>query len=144
MPWALGLARQLDAKATLLHVIQLNIAGEELGIPRKRLLLEMAEEARSILRGTVEANGNSPTETGIVIVEGEPYLEIIDQAQKIEAGLIVMTQHHYKGLFRLFHPHTVARVLRQAACPILVIKGSRKQRGGRVSWKPLANHEAAR
>ena len=52
--YAVAFASEVDASVIVLHVVQLNIGGEELGIPRQRLLQQMEESARAQLRQLVD------------------------------------------------------------------------------------------
>lgn len=137
---ALALARTLHASVVVLHVVQLNIAGEEFGIPRTRLVYEIAEEARAKLRLLMDSIGELEIFTENVVVEGRPHVEILHQASKLKADLIVMAGKRYVGPSRLLHPHTLVRVLRNASCPVLVVQAHRahSHRSTRFFFKRIA------
>jgi nucleotide-binding universal stress UspA family protein len=117
-----SLARQLGASVTALHVVQLNIRGEELDIPRTRILNEMREQAHVQLGHMVNLLGRDGVPVTIEIAEGRPWKEILKQAKQLQVNLIVMAEHQYRGIMRLLHPHTVTRVMRHAHCPVIVVR----------------------
>lgn len=120
--YALALAAEYGALVVVLHVVRLELGGEGLGIPRAQLLHDLAEAARDQLRRVVELLAHGPVPPQIVIAEGRPDVEILDQAQKRGADLIVMSAHRHAGLLRWLHPQTAAHVMREAPCPVLMVK----------------------
>ncbi len=48
---------------------------------------------------------------------------ILEVAKEAQAGLIVMGTHGRTGLARLLLGSVAERVLREAACPVLTVKG---------------------
>lgn len=53
---------------------------------------------------------------------GNPAPVIVDLAEEIEAGVIVIPSHGYTGVKRLFLGSVAERVVRLAKCPVLVLK----------------------
>lgn len=53
---------------------------------------------------------------------GDPGHKIVEYAEGIGAGVIVMPSHGRTGLKRLFLGSVAERVLRLASCPVLVLK----------------------
>lgn len=118
--YATGLSGLCRADLLALHVVQLNIGGEELGIPRMKFLNEMADRARTQLRQWLAALLPGGPHVRIVIAEGRPAEEIVTQARELGVDLVVLFAHRHGGLLRLL-PHTAPRVIRHAPCPVLVI-----------------------
>lgn len=58
-----------------------------------------------------------------VIMEGGAYTAIVDLAQEYRADLIIMGSHGKTGLSRLLMGRVTERVIGQAPCPVLVVKG---------------------
>lgn len=56
------------------------------------------------------------------VVVGEPSREILRLARELDAGLIVMSTHGCTGLKRTFLGSMTERVVRQAPCPVLVVR----------------------
>lgn len=59
-----------------------------------------------------------------ILREGDPGLMISDYAEEVHADLIVMPSHGYHGVKRLLLGSVAERVLRHAACPVLVLRRS--------------------
>jgi nucleotide-binding universal stress UspA family protein len=55
-------------------------------------------------------------------VEGVPSTEIVALADKLPADLIVMSSHGRTGLSRVLMGSVAENVLRQAKCPVLIVK----------------------
>ena len=53
---------------------------------------------------------------------GRPFLEIIHQAKRLEADLIVIATHGRMGVSHLVFGSTAERVVRMAPCPVLTVK----------------------
>lgn len=80
---------------------------------------EALQETRSHLVGG-GPGGSSPVE--VRLVEGDPAAEIQRTAGEVGAGLIVMGTHGRTGLPRLLMGSVAETVVREAACPTLVVK----------------------
>jgi nucleotide-binding universal stress UspA family protein len=119
--YAAALAAPWEAPVTLLHVVQLNIAGEERGIPRQRLLNELGEQARAQLQALVNHLWDGPVTTQIIIGVGRPHREIVEQARRLKSDLIIMSTYQHPGILSALGLNTTARVLRAAPCPVLVL-----------------------
>jgi nucleotide-binding universal stress UspA family protein len=115
-----NLAREAGAKLVLLHVVQLNIAGEERGIQRTRLLEELCRNAESELQQLAECLGSDVT-AEILVCQGRPAEAIVDAAKRLGAGAVVMYKHRYHNWLRWLHRNTARTVMRQAPCKICLI-----------------------
>ncbi len=60
-----------------------------------------------------------------VVAEGPPADEILRQVTKQECGRIVMRSHGRRGFVRWLLGSVAERVLRGAACPVMVVKPKR-------------------
>jgi nucleotide-binding universal stress UspA family protein len=110
-----NLARQRNAKLVLLHAVQLNIAGEERGIQRARLLDELGRDAEARLRELAGGlDGQAAAE--ILVCEGRPADAIVETARRLRADAIVMRMHGRRRWFHWLHRHTALQVARQAPC----------------------------
>ena len=117
---ALNLVRETGGMIVLLHVLQLNIVTEERGIARTRLLNDLRGEAEEHLSRLAERTGTSaPLE--VVVCEGRAAETIIEQAGRLEADMIVMCTHGYRGWRKWLHRNTALRVLRQTPCPLWLV-----------------------
>jgi nucleotide-binding universal stress UspA family protein len=119
------LARVSGAQIVLLHVVQLNIAGEERGIHRARLLEELCREAELELTRLARSLGGHVT-TGVVVEAGRPAEVIVETARRVEAGGIVLCLKTYPRWLKWFHRQTALRVARLAACTVCLVTPGRR------------------
>ncbi|HBH52796.1 MAG TPA: universal stress protein [Planctomycetaceae bacterium] len=61
-------------------------------------------------------------EAHAIVRLGDPGLDITDYAAEIQADLIVIPSHGYHGMKRFLLGSTAERVIRHAACPVLVLR----------------------
>lgn len=116
---AINLATTLSAKLYIVHV-----SPEKTFSSEKRTadtLRRGAEGAlREYLQGYGELQNLKPT---VKVIEGrEVYLEIIQYAEKVRAGLIVMGMHGKASLLDMFVGTTIERVIRKGIKPVLMVK----------------------
>ena len=119
---ALIFAKRLDAVIELLHVVQLNIAGEERGVPRAGLVQGLAENARGELHKLVEELFDKETPAMIAVREGQIDEVIVQEARATTATMVIMGLTKRVGLFRWFRRDPLRRVIRRAPCPVLVVR----------------------
>jgi K+-sensing histidine kinase KdpD len=119
------LARESGAQMVLLHVVQLNIAGEERGIHRARLLEELCREAELELTRLARSLGGH-VQTGVVVEAGRPADVIVETARRLGAGGIVLCLKTYPRWLKWFHRQTALRVARQAACTVCLVTPGRR------------------
>jgi len=105
----------------VVHVVQLNVAGEELGVPRTALIRQLSDAARQSLIKLIEMLWASDIMATVAIQEGRPADVIVREARARNSDLIIMGSHEKEGLLRLLRPNTAARVIRRAPCPVLVV-----------------------
>jgi len=120
--YASAFAKQFGATIHLLHVVQLNIAGEERGIPRTGLIRQMGDAARSALQKLVQVLWDGEIPAMITIREGRPSEVILREARDSNADLIVIGTSNRSWLSRVLRRNTVVRMVREAPCPVLVIR----------------------
>jgi nucleotide-binding universal stress UspA family protein len=117
LDYALSLAREADARLTLLHVLEWLPSDDE----RRRSL---AEEALTRLREAVSPSAREWLETDEVVTEGRAYREILRIAQERAVELIVMGVQGRGALDVMFFGSTAHHVVRQAVCPVLTVRSS--------------------
>jgi nucleotide-binding universal stress UspA family protein len=121
LQYAATLADKFNAIVTVLHVVQLSIAGEERGVPRTRYIGELRKNGEGQLRKILEFAWNGDIITKIVVRDGRPAEEILKEAESGNSDVIVMGTHGLVGFRRWLHRNTVARIIRHAPCPVLVV-----------------------
>jgi nucleotide-binding universal stress UspA family protein len=124
-------AKHFNAVVDVLHVVHLNIVGEESGVPRSGLIQELMGDARQELQRLITGFWEADLVASIVIREGRPDQIILQEAHVTHACLVIMGARQRVGLSRLFRRHTLARVIRYAPCPVVTVRiaDPRVQRG---------------
>ncbi|HEY8899750.1 MAG TPA: universal stress protein [Chthoniobacterales bacterium] len=126
LAYARSMAGLTGATLCLLHVLhhifpegdvyfqrQGSYAGDTLFAVRERVTREL---------GTLQVEQLEGIKTDCEIREGVPSVEILKAAKALGADLIIMATHGYTGLHRLLIGSTTERVVRQAECPVLVVR----------------------
>jgi nucleotide-binding universal stress UspA family protein len=124
LDYAIALAQKLQARITLLHVIQPQlIAGADMGAWPSPSFIEELETA---IMGDMEGYRARVTDAGlegeIVVVHGVPFQEILNTAKARQVDLIIMGTHGRTGLPHILLGSVAERVARMAPCPVLVAR----------------------
>ena len=114
---AAELAREYKATVYLLHVVHLHLAPET---ARSSGEAETAAKTKLELIGHQKLKVGTPYE--ILVMPGDPAVEVLQMAVKLGIDLIVMATHGRKGLRRLVLGSVAERVVREAPCPVLTVK----------------------
>lgn len=126
LPHALTMAKMFGARLTLLRVVEVPPLPvlPELATVEIELLPQLEQEARAYIEQKVA----ELKEEGVVVqgdvVEGRAAEAIADYASENNVDLIVMATHGRSGLSRWAFGSVAERVLRQAHCPVLLIRAS--------------------
>ncbi|MGO9059918.1 MAG: universal stress protein [Candidatus Binataceae bacterium] len=112
VPVAAELARERNATLHLLHVI------DERGLPSGKIESAAQIKLERISRKKLKAG----TRYEILVMPGDPAVEVPQMAVKLGIDLIVMATHGRKGLRRLVLGSVAERVVREARCPVLTVK----------------------
>jgi nucleotide-binding universal stress UspA family protein len=116
---ACALARDYRARLLLLHVMR--SSGVPLGSPPPDPTRPAEHQEGSAGRPwPVPPDPGVPVEHRLA--EGEPSEEILRLAESAEVDLIVMGTHGRTGLRRFLMGSVAEEVLRQAVCPVLIVK----------------------
>ncbi len=83
---------------------------------------QIEDAARGALTKWVSRHLKKVTNVEIVVRQGITHEVICDLAEEIGASVIVMATHGRKGLSHVLLGSVTERVLRQAPCPVLVVK----------------------
>jgi nucleotide-binding universal stress UspA family protein len=124
-PRAIAAALEIVAQPDGLHLVHVMPPLETMS--PGFLVGDITEESRT--RKVTEALTKLATETGataaiLVALIGTPGLEISDYSRRQQADLIVIPSHGYHGVKRLFLGSVAERVIRHAACNVLVVRRS--------------------
>jgi len=114
---AADLAREHEATLYLLHVVHLRLA------PETALSTGEAETAAET---KLERIGHQKLKVGtryeILVMTGDPAVEVLQMAARLGIDLIVMATHGRKGFRRLVLGSVAERVVGEACCPVLTVK----------------------
>ena len=125
LDYAIELAQKLQARLTLLHIIDTM----PLGVVEEGSMLPPSywQELETNLGQSMEASLKRLTDVDLqgetMIVHGVPFQSIIDIAKEKAADLIVMGTHGRTGLTHVLMGSVAERVVRMAPCPVLVTRG---------------------
>ena len=128
LDYATSIAEKFDAKITVFHVLReqkvdLSEIDYESGFLekiKKHQEEEIKDELKKFITDELVKKYNITTE----IKWGQPFLEIVNKAKKINADLIVMGTHGRTGLSHVLLGSVAEKVLRLAPCPVLVTRGN--------------------
>jgi nucleotide-binding universal stress UspA family protein len=128
LDYAVSVAEQFHAAIHLIHV---HPTGEPSPVPGAgHLLLQSAEAIERLneeLTGIHRKRVPTFRPENCHIRGGQPYQEIVRLAREINADLIALSTRGYSGLKHLLLGSTAERVVRNAPCPVLVVR-KRKQK----------------
>ena len=124
LDYAIALAQKLQARVTLLHVIQPPlIAGADMGVwPSPTFVVELEAAITSDMEGYLARVTDAGLTGEIVVIHGNPSQEILDTARQRQVDLIVMGTHGRTGLPHALLGSVAERVVRSAPCPVLVTR----------------------
>jgi nucleotide-binding universal stress UspA family protein len=127
--YAATLARRLDARLGLLHVVEdpfvTGAWSAEIYLPNVPELLQnlvvSAQRELAVLAASDTVKGLG-VET--VVITGRPAHTIVEHAHKGGFDLIVMGTHGRTGLSHVVMGSVAERVLRRAPCPVLTLRAA--------------------
>ena len=126
LQYAETLARECRANVTLLHVIQPDGSHRRRNISKERLIEEMREAGEQQLRKLTDELWSGEIATDAVVATGKPCLQIVGEAEEMSSDLIIMSSHGLVGSWGLFRRNTLAKVVRHAPCPVLIVHPSKQ------------------
>jgi nucleotide-binding universal stress UspA family protein len=124
LDYAIRLAGTLNARLTLLHVIQpVPMAGVAMGVALPEAYLRELEEAvqRDMEQALARVTAAGLTAERVVLY-GVPFQEIVEAAKARQVDLIVMGTHGRTGLMQVLLGSIAEKVVRLAPCSVLVVR----------------------
>lgn len=123
MAKAAEMARHCGAQLTLIHVHEPPRGSPDLLVPARALEeLAAVDLARDLAVWKEEAEHLATTGVRTALLTGEPATEILRYARDHAADLLVLGTHGRTGLKRLVLGSVAERVMRQAPCPVMVVR----------------------
>ena len=131
--YAFQLARALGARLYLVHVVPESDVGMVTALSghlqsdfsREALTEVLYSDAEKRLAELVDKANASTLVQERLIATGQPASEIVSWAAAKQAQLIIVGTHGRSGLERVMLGSVAEHVLRLAACPVLVVPGSK-------------------
>lgn len=124
--YAAGLARQLEARLRVLHVVQdpyPSGSGWELYVRDAGAIRErLDEDARAAMTRVLTPLLASGLPVISELRHGSPTEAILEAAEDCAADLIVVGTHGRSGVSHLLMGSVAERVVRQAGCPVLAVR----------------------
>ena len=121
-PYATALARKFEASIVLVYVVPTHLALSlsQLGVilEEKRIVERAREELPRFRAAELDPHLNVSTQ----VLAGGPTYSICQTAEAEAADLIVMATHGHTGLQRFALGSVTEHVLREARCPVLVVR----------------------
>lgn len=129
--YARELAKRYGARVVCLHVSE--IPADLLATnayfmtgPSEQFIDQVREESKQSLDSFAEKHLEGvPSET--MFLEGRPFLEIVNYAREEPIDLIVIATHGRTGLKHVLFGSVAEKVIRQAPCPVLVVKEGERE-----------------
>jgi nucleotide-binding universal stress UspA family protein len=124
LAYAIALAQQLQARLTLLHVLDMTpVTMDEMTAGVTATSLEAQEtEAQHLLQASLERVQRAGLQGDLLLVQGTPTQTIVDMAGEQGVDLILMGTHGRTGLAHVFLGSVAEHVVRQGPCPVLVVR----------------------
>lgn len=143
-PKAVELARAFSAELIVTHVLPIEPATPwdippyaDFGLaamPSQEYEVKVEAEVRLRLADLVKIAVPSGVAARLAVARGDPAREIVHAARNEGVDLIVMATHGWKGWRHLVFGSVAERVLREAPCPVLVVREPvRKREAGAVA-----------
>ena len=128
-----NLAKEYSAEILLLYVI------EEGGIltTSKQIADAKKEIQKKLDKLAEDTHKKSGVHVDTMIARGKAYEKIIEVADLTSALMIIMGSSSRKGLKKLFIGSNALRVVREASCPVITIKGKAHREGCKNIVLPL-------
>ena len=120
---AAELARQFDARLSLVHVIPpMPYPYEDYGLSKKELQESHRQAAETLVRKAREALGEVKVPVDQRILWGSPAEQLIDAANEAGVDLVVVGSRGRNAVARLMLGSTSDRVVHGCAKPVLVVR----------------------
>ena len=123
LPYAAEYARQFGARVVLVHIVEPApiLSGME-DVPLALSEKQLTQTAKDNLEALATQTLAPEIQYGVEVRTGTAYAEIAKAAKDVKADLVVIATHGYTGLKHTLLGSTAERVVRQAPCPVLVVR----------------------
>lgn len=122
---ALNMAHKYSAKLVMLHVINEPVDLRGFYVPHisfEKLEEEIEQGAQKLMESFCRQHLGDYENYQTLIVPGLPYEQIIQQAQKLSADLVILGTHGRTGLDHVLFGSTAEKVVRKCPLPVLTVR----------------------
>jgi nucleotide-binding universal stress UspA family protein len=123
--YAQSLARHYQAKLFLQHVVEFDLPIYDYYVPA-RYMVDLLQQIRNDAMLQLQEFAKRPADYGApperILHEGAPAKTILGFAEEQKVNLIVMGSHGLQGADRIALGSVAEKVLRKAACSVLVVR----------------------
>lgn len=141
LPYAAAFAQEFDAEIILLHVWEPRFLPPDVGsLPPSVDDREDDELTVKYLKHLRHEALDKNLRVRTLMRNGVPFQQITRVATSLDADLIILTTHGHTGLKHVFLGSTAERVVRDADCPVLVVRG--KAHSGREKRLARRRHKS--
>ena len=125
---AVDLAKKYGARITVLHVYELPVYPyPEVGVlPDIDFVTPLREAAQKALAGFMSNAATTGCEVRAELECGIPWTEILAEAERSHADLIVMGTHGRKGMMHALLGSVAEKIVRMSKVPVLTIRQAEK------------------
>jgi nucleotide-binding universal stress UspA family protein len=132
LDFAIELAQAFQARLFLLHIVETPVIGGGpgemgMGTAYAEVMKQMEAEASRNLEDYIGHGHKAGLECAGEVMPGAPFQQIIDVADHKQVDLIVMGTRGHTGLQRFFLGSVAEKVVRMAACPVLVTRSEERE-----------------
>jgi nucleotide-binding universal stress UspA family protein len=123
--YAANLATQVDASLILVHVASSLLTPPEMEyvqVDLKKFRAEVEKHASAKLAALAQNEVPATVPASPLIRHGTPWEEITRVAKERKADLIIIGTRGYTGVKHMLLGSTAEKVVRQAGCPVLVVR----------------------
>jgi len=122
--YAAAIAQQFEAELILLHVMEdVPLFTAYSGLPAMDVPPEVEKSARKDLERLAASVGAGKAKVQTVIVRGKSHEAVLKYATEHNVDLIVIGKHGRSQLDYWLFGSVTERVIRRAACPVVVVPG---------------------
>jgi adenylate kinase len=125
LDYAADRAREINAALILLHVVEPHLAERRFVAPRSRTLKTEVRLVKQRLLFLARTRIDAETPVKPWLLNGKPSALIIEAAAKTKSDLIIMGSGGRKGIRRLLLGSVAERVIRNADCPVTIVRAPR-------------------
>jgi nucleotide-binding universal stress UspA family protein len=116
-----ALAKESNAMLDILHIARVPARDMDVPLPFDADPI-WEKEARGRIEELIARSSISDLKYEVRIVSGLPALDIVKAAAELATDLIVMATHGRSGFAHLILGSVAEHVIREAACPVLILR----------------------